>query len=163
MQISEPASECPFRRLRQLRRADPAADAAHRDDALRLERHRGDDERGATRARVHGPGRDPQVRRLLSRPRRLVSGSCRLGGGDAGFAGFSGSSGRARGSHADIAVQRSRRRRETGARQPAWSGGNHRRACCRQRGVHSARSWVSCRDCGRSPTARARFSSSTKS
>src|SRR3712207_7886669 len=43
--------------------------AARRDAALRVERHRGDDERDPRRARLHRPRRDPEVRRLLPRAR----------------------------------------------------------------------------------------------
>ena len=46
-----------------------------REGALRLLRHRGHDERAAPGARLHRPAQDPEVRRLLPRPRRLACSS----------------------------------------------------------------------------------------
>ena len=43
------------------------------DGAVRLQRHRGDDERDPPRARVHRPRPHRQVRRVLSRPRRFAA------------------------------------------------------------------------------------------
>ena len=59
-----PSSRCATQRrsARSIRR---------RDDARGLERHRGDHERAARRAWLHGPRRRREVRGLLPRPRRL--------------------------------------------------------------------------------------------
>ena len=51
-------------------RARGAHGALHREGPLRLLRHRGHDERAPARPRVHRPPEDPEVRRLLPRPRR---------------------------------------------------------------------------------------------
>ena len=62
----------PTRARDPARAAGRDADAVDGARALRQLRHRGGDERGARRARVHEARQDPQVRRLLSRPRRRV-------------------------------------------------------------------------------------------
>ena len=89
----------------ELARAGRAADAARRDAALRLERHRGDDERAARRARGDGARPAAQVRRLLSRPRRQLPRARGLRRRDARSAEFARRAGRARGADADGAVQ----------------------------------------------------------
>ena len=60
-------------------RAHRRAGAGLRADPLRRHRHRGDDERGAGRARRHRPPRRRQVRRRLPRARRHVPGQRRVG------------------------------------------------------------------------------------
>ena len=102
----------------ELRRADRARDAARaagRDaDAvdgarpLRQLRNGGGDERGAGRARRDQARQDRQVRRVLSRPRRLVPRAGRLGRDDARRADEPRRPGRGRGRHAARALQRSR-------------------------------------------------------
>ncbi len=60
------------------RRADRRDDAVDRAVAIRLERHRSDDERDSARAGFHGPREDREVCRVLSRSRRFVSHRRRL-------------------------------------------------------------------------------------
>ena len=65
------------------RRRDRRRRPVGRDGAARLLRHRGGDERDPARARLHPPRPDPQVRRLLPRPRRRAARERRLGPRDA--------------------------------------------------------------------------------
>ena len=60
------------------RRGDRRRGAVGRDGAPRLLRHRGGDERGPARARLHPPRPHPQVRGLLPRPRRRAARERRL-------------------------------------------------------------------------------------
>ena len=80
-----------------------------RDGAVRVVGHRGDDERGAAGARVHGAVEGAQVRRRLPRPRGRAAGAGGLRAGDAGDPVDAGRAGGGDGRHADLRVQRPRR------------------------------------------------------
>ena len=94
-----------------------------RAGALRLLRHRGDDERHPAGARRHRPRPDRQVRRLLPRPRRPPAGLRRLGAGDLRAAELRGRPGAVRRPHPRPAA-----RRRGGARRALRRRGRpHRR------------------------------------
>ena len=110
-----------------------------------------------------GRTQDPEVRRLLSRPRGRPAGRGGLGGGHARHSGLAGSAGGNRRRHRHRALQRPRRGREgdRGARHRPRR--HHRRARGRQHGLSSLLATAICRVCATWPAARARSSSSTRS
>ena len=120
------------------RRARPRADAVARARALRQLRHRSGDERGARRARRDRTRSDPQVRRLLSRPRGRVPGEGRLRRADARDADQPRRDARHVGRHAGRRLQRSR----------VGAAGRSTRIAIRSPRSSSSRSpatWASCR------------------
>ena len=82
----------------------------HREGPLRVVGHRGHHVRAPSRARLHGPPQDPQVRRLLPRPCGRAARRGGLGRGDPRHPRLPGCAGRARGRHAVRALQRRRGR-----------------------------------------------------
>ena len=136
----------------ELARADRRAHAARRDAALRVERHRGDDERGSPRARG-----DRSRRRSSSSTAAITATPIRF------------SCAPAPASRRSVCRTRpacpTRSRRSRSSRRSTISTrssvccathrrrGDHRRAGRRQRRLHRARSGVSSRACARSPTS----------
>ena len=143
-------------------RADRRGDAVHRDGAHGQLRHRGDDGRAAAGARRHRAPAGDQVRRLLPRPRRQLSGQGRLGCGDLRHARqprrHAGDGAR----HADRTVQRLGIGARAVCRLPRRDRRRHRRARGRQHGRRRRRPGASCRTSGSSARRKARCSSSTK-
>ncbi len=92
--------------LAELIAQDGAVDG---DGAAGEFRHRGDHERAAAGARIHGPRSDDQVRRLLSRACRFAAGEGGFGHGDAGDRRYGGRAEGFRGDDDRAAVQFDRR------------------------------------------------------
>ena len=115
-------------------RARRAPRAVGREGALRLVGHRGHHERAARRARLHRPPQDPQVRRLLPRPRRLAARRRRLRRRDPRHPRLPGRARGHGGRHARRPLQRraGRRAGRRGARERP--GRDHRRARVREHG-----------------------------
>ena len=110
-------------------------------------RHRGDDERAAAGARVHGARPDREVRGLLPRPRRFAAGEGRLGHGDAWELPTRGRSAGVRGDDHRAAVQFDRRGGEGISPSTAKDRCRDRRAGGGQHGLRAARAGIPARLC----------------
>ncbi len=125
---------------RDRRRAqDHRAGAVDRTRAHVQFRHRSHDERDPSRARLHGPAEDREVRRLLSRPLGFAAGQGRLRHADARRADLARRAARTRRAHADALVQRHRPGAAAVRRDRRGHRVRHRRAGRRQHELHSAR------------------------
>ena len=139
-------------------RARRAPRAVGREGALRLVRHRGHDERAAGRARLHRPAEDPQVRRLLPRPRRLAARLGRLRRRDPRHPRLARRARGHGGRHARRALQRRRRRsRRSWPRTDATSPRSSSSPCAGT-WARSRRSRATSRRCARSRAGTARCS-----
>ena len=133
----------------QLRGADRARDRARlrgqgrdaldRARALRQLGHRGRDVGGPPRARRHRPQQDPQVRRLLPRPRRRPARRGRLGARDARHPRLARRAARDDRRHPDGALQRSGERARGDRALGRRARVHHRRARAREHGLRPAR------------------------
>ena len=136
----------------------------HRDGALRLQRHRGDDERDPPRPRLHRPRQVHQVRRQLPRPLRRAARRRGLGPASRSASRRRPASRRAPRPtpivlpYNDLdAVAEALEARGRADRR------DHRRADRRQHGRRPAASPASCRVCATCATSTASCSSSTRS
>ena len=152
------------RHRHQLRRADrgrePARGADRRRRAVDREgadgelRHRGRDDRGPARPRLHRPRRDRQVRRQLPRPCRQPAGGGRLGGRHARRAQLARRHRRHGERHPGARIQRARAARRPVSRPRRLDRGRPPGAGRRQHGAGRAHARVSRRGSRPDPPSR---------
>ena len=152
----------PDRSRGRARGGDRRRGAVGRDGAPRLLRHRGSDERGPARARLHATRPHPQVLRLLPRPLRRAACERRLRPGHARDPFQPGRPDRHDCGHRRHDLQRSRRGGRRGGALRRRARGDHRRAGRREHGRRPACARASSRRCARSATPPGRCSSSTR-